>query len=69
MGKVFEDSAVLSEQLVEHSRAIMLIPAPKDMMMRPFDNANGIELDETKLIDDPGEVQLSCWHLSQAMGM
>ena len=48
MGEVLKQSAVLRQELPHHRLAVILIAGPEDVMMRPRDIANGIELNKAK---------------------
>lgn len=45
MGEVFEYITVFGQQPVQHRRAVILVPVPQDVVMRPGHQANRIELD------------------------
>ena len=48
---LFEEPAVVLQNACEHRRSITLQARRKDQMMSPFDGADGVNLDESKPLD------------------
>ena len=61
MGEVFEQATIFRQQPVEHRFAIVLIAVPQNMMMRPCDHLNGVELDISQSFYDAENIERAGW--------
>ena len=57
MGEMFEDVTMLSHVTIEHGFTIILIADPQNMVMRPRDDLNGVELDKSEAFDQVAQVK------------
>ena len=68
VGEMLEDPA-LAKQPVEHRLAIMLVAAPDDVVVRPGDDLDRVELDEAQAPDDREDVERPRRRQSEALGV
>lgn len=52
MCEVLKERPIVLEQFPQHGFAVILVPRPEDMMMRPRHISNGIELNKSESFDD-----------------
>lgn len=60
MGKMLKHFAISREVAPEHRLAIILVSAPQNVMVRPRDHLDRIELNKAKRLDQFIQIKLSC---------
>ena len=57
MGEMLEEAAILAHMPAQHRLAVILVPAPENVMMGPGDDPDGIELDKAEPLDQGIEIE------------
>lgn len=67
MSKVLKNRAVAGQKLVQHWLAVIVVAAPKDVMMCAGHDLNRVELDKSQPLDDPYKIERTCRCIGKAL--